>query len=51
MTGQYIMNTDRLKKFLGDDYEKVIRYSIADAYLDSFKTPAPVAESQKLVLR
>jgi nucleoside-diphosphate-sugar epimerase len=24
MTGQYIMNTDRLKKFLGDDYERVI---------------------------
>jgi nucleoside-diphosphate-sugar epimerase len=51
MSGQYIMNTDRLKKFLGDDYEKVIRYTIADAYLDSFKSPAPVAESQKLVLR
>src|SRR5262249_12077064 len=25
MSGQYIMNTDRLKKFLGEDYEKVIR--------------------------
>src|SRR5579885_2081941 len=51
MSGQYIMNTDRLKKFLGGDYEKVIRYSIADAYLDSFKSPAPVAESQKLVMK
>jgi nucleoside-diphosphate-sugar epimerase len=46
MTGQYIMNTDRLKKFLGDDYEKVIRYSIADAFADSFKTPAPVRAAQ-----
>jgi nucleoside-diphosphate-sugar epimerase len=37
MTGQYIMNTDRLKKFLRMDYEHVIRYSIADAFADSFK--------------
>jgi nucleoside-diphosphate-sugar epimerase len=37
MTGQYIMNTDRLKKFLGADYEKVIRYTIADAFADSFR--------------
>jgi nucleoside-diphosphate-sugar epimerase len=49
MTGQYTMNTDRLKKFLGEDYERVIRYTVADAYADSFKAPAPVAESQKLV--
>ncbi len=37
MSGQYIMNTDRLKKFLKMDYEQVIRYSIADAFVDSFK--------------
>src|SRR6266849_4462611 len=37
MTGQYIMNTDRLKKFLGADYEQVIRYPIADAFADSFR--------------
>ena len=37
MTGQYIMNTDRLKKFMGSDYEKVIRYTIADAYDDAVK--------------
>ena len=36
MTGEYIMNTDRLRKFLGDDYEKVIRYTVADAFADSF---------------
>jgi len=48
MTGQYIMNTDRLKKFLGDDYEKVIRYSVADAFADTFKTPSPVGASQRL---
>jgi len=48
MTGQYIMNTERLKKFLGDDYEKVIRYSIADAFADSFKTPTPAGATQRL---
>jgi len=37
MTGQYIMNTDRLKQFLQTDYERVIRYSIADAFADSFR--------------
>jgi nucleoside-diphosphate-sugar epimerase len=50
MSGQYLMNTDRLKKFLGDDYEKVIRYSVTDAYLDSFKAPTPVGEAQKLAV-
>ena len=48
MTGQYIMNTDRLKKFLGDDYEKVIRYSVADAFADTFRTPSPAGASQRL---
>ena len=48
MTGQYIMNTERLKKFLGDDYEKVIRLSIADAFADSFKAPAPAGATQRL---
>jgi nucleoside-diphosphate-sugar epimerase len=51
MSGQYTMNTDRLKKFLGDDYEKIMRYTVADAFLDSFKAPAPVAETQKLAVR
>jgi len=47
MTGQYIMNTDRLKKFLGEDYEKVIRHTVVDAFSDSFSrsknvSPEPV---------
>jgi nucleoside-diphosphate-sugar epimerase len=42
MTGEYIMNTDRLRKFLGPEYEHVIRYTIADAFADSFKN-RPVA--------
>ncbi|HET9408312.1 MAG TPA: NAD-dependent epimerase/dehydratase family protein [Candidatus Sulfotelmatobacter sp.] len=37
MTGQYIMNTDRLRRFLGPEYEDVMRYTIAEAFADSFK--------------
>jgi nucleoside-diphosphate-sugar epimerase len=37
MTGQYIMNTDRLKKFLGTDYDRVITKTNADAFADSFQ--------------
>ncbi len=40
MTGEYIMNTDRLQKFLGENYEDVIRYSIADAFADCFQSTA-----------
>lgn len=36
ITGQYIMNTDRLKKFLGDDYPVVIEKTNAEAFADSF---------------
>jgi nucleoside-diphosphate-sugar epimerase len=39
MTGEYIMNTDRLRRFLGKEYEYVIRYTIADAFADSFRQP------------
>ena len=42
MIGEYIMNTDRLQSFLGGEYENVMRYTIADAFADSFAT-APVA--------
>jgi hypothetical protein len=37
MTGEYIMNTDRLRRFLGPEYEDVMRYTIADAFADSVK--------------
>jgi nucleoside-diphosphate-sugar epimerase len=52
ITGEYIMNTDRLRKFLGADYENVIRYTIADAFADSFvanasaSTPPSAAAQQ-----
>ncbi|HXM66940.1 MAG TPA: NAD-dependent epimerase/dehydratase family protein [Candidatus Acidoferrum sp.] len=38
MSGEYIMNTDRLRAFLGGEYENVMRYTIADAFADSFMT-------------
>src|SRR5215469_7869932 len=38
MTGEYIMNTDRLRRFLGPEYEHVLRYTVTDAFADSFKS-------------
>lgn len=38
MTGQYIMNTDRLKNFLGGDYERVITKTNLEAFTDSFQS-------------
>jgi nucleoside-diphosphate-sugar epimerase len=46
MTGEYIMNTDRLRAFLGGDYEKVMRYTIADAFADSFVVSSTASGSQ-----
>ena len=43
MTGEYIMKTDRLQKFLGPEYQNVIRYTIADAFADSFSSDAAAA--------
>jgi nucleoside-diphosphate-sugar epimerase len=36
MTSEYIMNTDRLKKFLGEDYARVIEKTNTEAFADSF---------------
>jgi len=41
MTGEYIMNTDRLHRFLGEDHENVIHYTIAEAFADSFSHSTP----------
>jgi hypothetical protein len=38
MTGEYIMNTDRLRSFLGAEYENLMRYMIVDAFADSVKS-------------
>jgi UDP-glucose 4-epimerase len=50
MTGQYIMNTERLQRFLGSGYEDVVRYTIADAFADSFHSqPATAAQTAATV--
>ncbi len=36
-TGTYLMNTSRLREFLGKDYENVIRHTCEEALADSFK--------------
>ena len=36
MTGEYIMNTDKLRGFLAGEYETVIRYTIESGFADSF---------------
>lgn len=46
MTGEYIMNTDRLRTFLGTKYEDVMRYTIAEAFADSFR-PEQEAVAQR----
>ena len=45
MTGEYIMNTDRLRRFLGPEYEHVIRYTVTDAFADSFRREVAAAIS------
>ncbi len=38
MTSEYVMNTDRLKAFLGKDYERVMTKTSLEAFADSFRT-------------
>ncbi len=37
LIGSYTMNTDRLQRFLGEEYGRVIQYSVEDALRDSFE--------------
>jgi nucleoside-diphosphate-sugar epimerase len=45
MTGEYTMDTSRLRNFLGSEYESVMRYTITDAFADSF-AGSPPAKAQ-----
>ena len=45
MIGSYLMDTKRLKWFLGDEYEKVIRYTVEQALTDSFVSTAASSNS------
>jgi nucleoside-diphosphate-sugar epimerase len=42
--GENVVATDRLKKFLGPDYESTIHYTNADAFADSFSPAAQAAQ-------
>jgi nucleoside-diphosphate-sugar epimerase len=47
MTSEYVMDTGRLRRFLGPEYEHVIHYTIADAFADSFnKTPVAARSAE-----
>ena len=47
MTGTYIMDTSRLRAFLGQDYENVIRYTVKEAFADSFRAVAPKEQTSE----
>jgi nucleoside-diphosphate-sugar epimerase len=47
-TGTYLMDTSRLREFLGKDYEDVIRYSIEAALADSFKQESSPAAAHAI---
>ena len=50
MTGEYIMNTDRLRRFLGPEYEHVIHYTIEEAFADVFQSnPVPIQQARAAV--
>jgi nucleoside-diphosphate-sugar epimerase len=40
LLGSYTMDTTRLERMLGDDYPRVIQYTVEDALRDSFAQPA-----------
>lgn len=40
LTSDTVMNTTKLEQYLGAEYKNVIRYPIADAFADCFKTPS-----------
>ena len=43
VNGECIMKTDRLRAFLGADYEQVIRYTVTDAFAESLAGIVPGA--------
>jgi len=46
MTSEYIMNTARLQKFLGPNYNDVIHYAITDAFADCFAAKAAASSAK-----
>ncbi|HWR37039.1 MAG TPA: NAD-dependent epimerase/dehydratase family protein [Clostridia bacterium] len=48
MIGSYTMDTTRLRKFLGRDYETVIRYTVEEALADSFRTESTQPQQMEM---
>ncbi len=46
MNGECIMNTERLQRFVGPDYEQVIRHTVEDAFVESLGPIAQLASGQ-----
>ncbi|PYX85002.1 MAG: hypothetical protein DMG68_18960 [Acidobacteria bacterium] len=52
MIGSYLVNTAKLREFLGRDYENVIRYTVREALADSFVPEAlPAMQSAHAITR
>ena len=51
MTSEYTMNTERLRKFLGAEYENVIQYSIVDAFADCFRNESSAAAQHAVAVQ
>jgi len=45
VTGECLVNTERLREFLGAEYERVVRHTVADALADSFQPMSAAAQS------
>jgi nucleoside-diphosphate-sugar epimerase len=48
ITSEYVMNTDRLREFLGHDYEKVVRFTAEEAFEDCFANNKGAAAPQSV---
>jgi hypothetical protein len=48
MTGQCIMTTDRLRAFLGGEYEAVMRHNVKEAFVESLAGVVPGVEAQPI---
>jgi hypothetical protein len=51
MTGQCIMTTDRLRAFLGSEYETVMRHTVEEAFVESLAYVVPGVSEAQLVAR
>ncbi len=49
MTGEIILNTERLQKFLGTEYARVIRYTVTEAFADSFAAASAASAPAKVL--